>query len=101
MKKLVISSAMVVASIMLGLFTAYVVLDVSILFEINQITSLGYAKIYAFICLVSLVLYKRDNTKSEDKTYEEKMSETFVKILEKTLLNLFVWGLMYLMHFIL
>ncbi len=100
MKKIVITSAMVVGSIMLGLFTAYVVFDVSTLFEINQITSLGYAKIYALTCIIALVFYKRDNIKSEDKSYEEKMSETLVKILDKALLNLFVWGLMYVMHFI-
>lgn len=101
MKKVVISSAMIIASILLGLLTAYVVLDISILFNITQITSLGFAKIYALISIIALVLYKKDKHKKEEKTYEEKMAETFVLMLEKTLLNLFVWGLMYIMHIIL
>jgi hypothetical protein len=62
---------------------------------------LGFVKIYATISLITLVLYKRDKSVDEEKTTEEKTIDTVKTLLEKIVLNLFVWGFMYLMHFIL
>lgn len=93
---------MLVVSILVGLFTAFVVFDVSTLYNIEQISSLGFVKIYATISLITLVLYKRDKSVvEEEKTTEEKTIDTAKTLLEKIVLNLFVWGFMYLMHFIL
>jgi hypothetical protein len=92
---------MLVVSILVGLFTAFVVFDVSTLYNIEQISSLGFVKIYATISLITLVLYKRDKSVDEEKTTEEKTIDTAKTLLEKIVLNLFVWGFMYLMHFIL
>jgi hypothetical protein len=92
---------MLVVSILVGLFTAFVVFDVSTLYNIEQISSLGFVKIYATISLITLVLYKRDKSVDEEKTTEEKTIDTVKTLLEKIVLNLFVWGFMYLMHFIL
>lgn len=92
---------MLVVSILVGLFTAFVVFDVSTLYNIEQISSLGFVKIYATISLITLVLYKRDKSVDEEKTTEEKTIDTAKTLLEKIALNLFVWGFMYLMHFIL
>jgi hypothetical protein len=78
-----------------------VVFDVSTLYNIEQISSLGFVKIYATISLITLVLYKRDKSVDEEKTTEEKTIDTVKTLLEKIVLNLFVWGFMYLMHFIL
>jgi amino acid transporter len=92
---------MLVVSILVGLFTAFVVFDVSTLYNIEQISSLGFVKIYATISLITLVLYKRDKSVDEEKTTEEKRFDTVKTLLENIVLNLFVWGFMYLMHFIL
>lgn len=98
MAKFFFSLVMFIISVLVGLFTAYVVFDVSKLFEIDVITSLGYVKIYVIIQLISLIFYKTGEL--EERTYEEKMSDIMTKLMERVLLNSFVWGMMYLMFHI-
>jgi hypothetical protein len=90
-------SLLIFVSVLIGLLTTYVVLDVSKLYNITQITSLGFAKIYALICIISLVFHKREKNDNEDETPKEKTIRSVVTMAEKLAMNLFVWGFMYIM----
>lgn len=98
---------LIVAEFFLGILQAYVVLDVSKLYDITYITQLGFLKIYGLIAIIGLIRMKfkpdppKNSGDTEVKTTAaEKMKTAFGTTFGGALSILIVWGLMYITYYI-
>jgi hypothetical protein len=77
---------------LLGLFEAYVLQDIGILYDIPIIKSLTFMQIFGLTIWIDIVTFKLG-----DKKYGENKYSVFETFLLKIVGILFVWGVAYLM----
>jgi hypothetical protein len=101
--KLTIGFIIFLGSAFVTLLGAHVVIDVSGLYKLDFISTLGMEKVYGLIMLTSFVLTssRTDKTESKDTTFAGFMGALIGVSLSRCASWLFLWGLMYLFHFML
>lgn len=86
---------LIILATLLTLFTAYIILDVSVLWKLNFLNKFSLLQIYILIALVNLMRYK----KSEIEDLDELVSKGY-SALPSNIIYLFIfWGSAYLLHY--
>lgn len=99
MKDFVILIGIMVLSMVVGLYPAYVAFDIARLFEVPWLGELRYAQFYGLILvynLVNLKLKRKDNT----KTLDEIVDETGIGLVKRVVGSTIIWGLAYVIHLV-
>ena len=100
MKNLGLLVLALVLSVLLGLLGTTVVLSVSSLFGLTFLAELGFVKLYGLISIFQIVNYK-DKDSDDDLSEDERVNKAFYRVFLKAFLFLTLWGLSFLMYYIL
>ncbi len=91
----------IIGSMLVGLLSVYIILDVSKLFELTFIVGLGLEKIYGLYIVIGIIRAKYSNEKDEnDLSFTEKMGISIGKLISLVSILLIGWGLVYFAHWL-
>lgn len=107
MNKFLAGIGIIVVGILMGAlltlpFSAYVIMDIGKLFNVERIMALSKESLYGLLLILSLVTYKIKQKKKneEEKDITESFIDMIVGFVETVCIILCVWGFAYVVHLI-
>ena len=91
---------MLVMGIPLIFLKTHIIMDLGLLWDINQITEFGYDKVLGVMLIVNFMTAKKpkSNTEDKDKSHGVILLESFGSSIGTGVLFMIGWGLSYLIH---
>lgn len=85
--------------ILVSLLRAYIIVDVIDLFNIPHAYVFTVPHVWALLSI--LMIIQSTSSKVKEESWEETLARLWLKIIEAVLGVLFVWGIVYIVHYFL
>ena len=85
--------------LIVGLLATYIIISVARLYQLDFITQFSFVQVYGIIFVIEFIQYKYEKPSSDE--FEEEIKKSIIVKISNTFVYLVMWGLGFLMYYIL